>query len=156
MQNTEENKKIEEARPKISGWLWFLGFGIVLNPLRILSNLTTNYIPLLKNGAIFTVFQNNRALGQILIIDFIGAILLLCGALYLVCLFFDRSKKFPPALILIYLINCGFLAFEYFLIKGESSIQDKVSSEILVNICVVMIYFCLWTPYLLFSKQVEQ
>ena len=156
MTSTEQIEKIQSNRPKMTGWLSFLGLGVVLNPLRILSTLVTEYSPVFSNGSFFSLYDKNPEIARILIFDLFGTFFLLVAATYLLILFVDHSKKFPPAMVLIYLLDFGFLGLEYLFTSSSPTVPSKMSEQVLVNLYVTLSFFCLWTPYLLFSKQVEE
>ncbi len=105
----------------LSGWLFFVGCGLVITPLNLISGLIQNYVPLFRNGSweLITNPESEHYISGFALsayFELIVNLLLLAMSLYLINLFFKKRVTFPR-----FFIICQLLAIFIYVADGVIS-----------------------------------
>lgn len=153
------NEITTESNPlKIGGWLLLLAVGIIISPIRILINLSTNHIPILINGAweVLTTEGTKYYIpgyDVLFITEMTGNMVLLGLSIYMLYLFFTRHYSFPKwyvgvnIFVIVYLTLNSLLAS---MVMSNSTFFDK---ETTLGLLGSLIGLAIWGTYLFKSQR---
>lgn len=151
-----EKKKIEG----ISGWLILVGIGIVVSPLRIITQIFPAYSKIFSDGSwaalttpgtkVYSPLWSPLLFGEMAIN---GGLVL--AWLFVAFIFFSKKKEFPKWYIGILTFSLTFILLDAFVISavlpGKPVFDVETSKEFFRALVVTLI----WIPYMLISKRVK-
>ena len=144
----------------LGGWLIFVGIGLVVRPLWLLTNEAPALIGLLTHG----VWQSRTTPGSpeyhplwryTLGLELGGNLGVLLVEVWLLALFFRRSPRFPVSFIALALFLPAFIlvdAWLYTRIVPEEPLWDPATIQ---NFSYTAVQALIWVPYMLLSKRVK-
>ncbi len=153
MKNNEELKGL-------SGWLIWVGFGIVIAPIRLLLTKVPFFQSIFTDGtweAFTTVGSEvyNPLWGSLLVCEIIYHLIMVIASIYLIYLFFSKHYRFPLFYILIVVASIIFIPLDAwivsFVLPGEPMFDPKTTKEFIR----LLIGGIIWVPYMLISKRVK-
>jgi hypothetical protein len=152
----ETEKNIEG----LSGWLIFVGIGIVLSPLRIIASMFPVYKEIFENGSwqILTTPGTeayNVFWAPVLITEIGINILLVATWIYIAYLFFAKKKLFPKIYIGVMIFTLVFILLDAFAIKIVLPNDPIFDKDTLKELFRSIIASSIWIPYMLISKRVK-
>lgn len=144
----------------LRGWLILVGFSLIISPLLILYLLLTVHLPIFSDGtfALLTDSSNElyiQGFSPLLSFEILGNIIFIFTCIYLVILFFRKSKSFPVFFIYYRLGYCVFLTLDIIFAKmvfPSEIILDPITLRDLIGAYLGTI---IWIPYMLRSKRVK-
>ena len=152
-----EEKKLEG----LGGWLIWVGIGLVLTPIVMLTEIVPVYQGMAQDGswtAIMSGEVDSRYPGfkATLLFEAAANAMLFAAYLVLIALFFMKKRLFPKLYIFTLAVNVLFLIGDNYLwsrILPPELAPDN--SDDIKEIAKMMIRACIWIPYMLISKRVK-
>ena len=144
----------------LGGWLVLVAIGLVLSSLRLLALLGQVFVPIFRDGtwAILTTpgSQAYHPLwAPLLVFELVGNIGFIAAQLWLLVLFFRRSKSFPKLYVWAALLNLPFILVDAwlgsFVLTEEPMIDPDTAKEIARSVATIAI----WVPYMRVSRRVR-
>ncbi len=141
----------------LGGWLWLVGFGVVVRPLVLLGTVGVQF----KAAFDLDVWENLTIagreayqvwMGPLIVFEMVGNTLLFTLNVLIVFLFFGKKRAFPAAYVTLLAFAVVFLALDavlaHALIEGAdaSGVGDLVQTVVAAAI---------WIPYALVSRRVK-
>ena len=155
---TDENG--DQVRSGLGGWLILVGIGIVLSPLRLLSELGQIYGPMFNDGTYEYVttpgtdayhsFWTPYIWGGL-----IGNCVVLLVSIYAIFLFFNKKSLFPKLYIWVVCGSLVFVLIEASLVRVVMPDEPIFDPETLQSILQQVVGIVIWVPYMLLSKRVK-
>ena len=147
-----------EVKSGLGGWLILVGFGVVLSPLMVLSQLST-FVTLFKDGSYALLSTPGGAgytpfFSSLLWIEIILNALIFFASFYLIFLFFSKKKLFPKFYIWLLVGSLVFVVLDAWLamlVFNFESLDPTVVKDIVRPLVATII----WVPYMLKSKRVK-
>lgn len=144
----------------LGGWLLLVGFGLIVNPLRILAALATVYLPIFRGGAWTRLTtpgdpSYHPLWGPVLGFEVLGNLLLLALVSCTLVLFFRRSRRTPRFFIAWCLSGVGFSLIDYLLVNMIPSLATPADADSLQDVLRAGVAAAIWVPYFLVSKRVK-
>lgn len=149
-----------QAEP-IGGWLYLIGFAVVLAPFMMLTELRGLFAPILENGAWAHLTTPGSKdyhpfSGALIVSEATINLVLLASWVYMNYLFFSKKKAFPKWYIRTQLGTLAFLVFDTLatqVVMPELPLLDAETNKELARAAVAV---CVWVPYMLVSNRVER
>jgi ABC-type spermidine/putrescine transport system permease subunit I len=144
----------------LAGWLIILAIGLFATPIRLSNYLWQTFSPIFRNGTWRELTSPDSASyhffwGPLLIAEIAINILFIVGAIYLLFIFFRKSRRFPNLFILFVVSNLAFVLVDAVAIRivlPEEPILDSATARELGKALFGAI---IWVPYMLLSKRVK-
>lgn len=144
----------------LGGWLVLVAIGIILSPLRILTQVFPVYLDMFLNGSwgVLTT-PGSQAYNPLLIPILIGEMLtnvgLILGCIFLAILFFSKKKLFPKFYISMLIFTLVFILIDTLAIKAVLPEEPIFDPDTLSSIIRTVMAIGIWVPYMLVSKRVK-
>lgn len=143
----------------LGGWLWLVGFGLVVTPLRTIGLLLSVHLPIFRDGTwgVLTNVDSSQyqaAWALLLISEIAIDVLLVLADLYLLYLFFSKHRWFPRLYIGLSLFSLVFVAADAWgaqLLFAEEALDPETRRDIIQS----TVQCAIWVPYMLVSKRVK-
>jgi hypothetical protein len=144
----------------LGGWLFLVVIGLVLSCVRLLAFLILDFVPIFRDGAwaVLTTPGSDAyhsLWAPLLLFELIGNIGFVVAQLWLIVLFFKRSRHFPRLYIWVVLLNLPFILADAwlgsFVITDEPMFDPDTAKELARSIATIAI----WVPYMRMSKRVR-
>jgi ABC-type multidrug transport system permease subunit len=144
----------------LGGWLIFVGIGLVVRPLWILTNVAPSVVAVFTNGSWHELTtpgspQFHPLWRVILLYELVGNLGIVLAGIWLLVLFVHRSPSFPKWFI-------GLAVFVPLFILGDSWLSIQIHPEepfwdppTILNFTRTTFSGLLWIPYMLLSKRVR-
>ena len=150
--NTELKDKILPR--EIGGWLYLLGFGVILTPFTFLTEMLDYYkdigLMLSINYLAFTIFY---------LIEMIINLAFFIISIYLVFLFVYRRVEFPKLYKFFIILGAIFLFLDTvaaMILFPELSFADIFSPDFVRSMARQIVTLIIWVPYLIYSVRVKE
>lgn len=136
----------------LSGWLIWLGFGLVISPFRIILSIFRVNIPFLFKASHQAYFAGHHLAAVLVGSEIIMNIIFVMSLSFLNYLFFTKKRGFPISMIIFRIVNAVLLlgnhiAFRIFTTFRSPQATIAVAASIIGAMIVI--------PYLLFSRRVK-
>ena len=146
--------------PKIAGWLYLVGIGVVMNPLFLLVSVGGDLLPLFFSDTWTMLTTPDSAAyhpmwAPLLIFELIGNVGLLLFSVVVAVLFFQKRKLLPKVIIAFMLSSLTFVVADHFLANTIPFIANAADSELTIAIIRSAVTCIIWIPYFLLSKRVK-
>ncbi len=146
----------------IGGWLILLAIGFILSPLLIGYNVYANILPAFKPETIQLMTAPgteyyNPMLFNVIIFELVFDVILFAAFIFLLVLFFKKSKHFPLAFIIIYIFNFAGITLDTFWAHYAQNLVPVYKADMdLKDVVQQAVYCCIWVPYIIVSKRVKE
>jgi hypothetical protein len=144
----------------LRGWLILVGIGIIVSPIRFALLLVNTYLPMRTDGtwealtdptsANFAPFWKPLLLSEI----FVNISFIVIG-IYMIVLFFEKKKQFPPWFIGFWLVNLVWIVADAVVVSMLVPGQVAFDSSTITELARSAIGCAIWVPYMLMSKRVK-
>jgi Protein of unknown function (DUF2569) len=150
----------ERTSRGLGGWLILVGLGIIISPLRIISQVFPVYSEIISSGSWTTLTTPGSDAYNPLWAPILLGEMLINGGLLLVWifvafLFFTKKKAFPKWYIGILLFTLTFILIDAVAIKVVLPNQAMFDAETTKEFGRSLIATLIWVPYMLISKRVK-
>ena len=157
---TKETTEINNELRGLSGWLIFVGIGVIFSPIRLLAIYVPLYQPIFSDGtweAVTTVGSEvyNPLWGPLLIGEIIYNSAMVAVSIYLIYLFFSKSYLFPKIYIGIVAVSLIFILLDTWLISFIVPDEPMFDPETTKEFARMLVNGVIWVPYMLVSKRVK-
>lgn len=144
----------------LGGWLIVVAIGLVLSQLRLLAFSITTFGRIFRDGTWTLLTTPGSATyhplwAPLLIFELLSNIGTIAIQLWLLVLYFGKSKRFPRIYVWMALLNLAFILadawFSSFVLPKRPIIDSGTAQEIVRSIVAVVI----WVPYMRVSQRVR-
>lgn len=150
------SQKQNERHRGLGGWLILVGFALIFSPLVLGMNCIDSYLPIFSDGTWEIITDPNsdaydRLWAPIILGELILNFGILIASVYLIYLFFSKSKRFPSWFI-------GLRVVEWLIVVLDGLAASLVlpDEQIIDGEVIRLLVVCLiWIPYMLRSKRVK-
>ncbi len=152
----EEHDKLKG----LGGWLFLVGMGVVISPIRGLATTVPDYQSMFTDGtweAVTTVGSEvyNPLWEPLLIGEFIFNLGMVVVQIYLIYLFFSKSYRFPKFYIAIVVVSLIFIPLDAWFVSFVLPDEPMFDPETTKVFLGLLIGSLIWIPYMLVSKRVK-
>ncbi len=152
----EEHDKLKG----LGGWLFLVGMGVVIYPIRVLATTVPDYPSMFTDGtweAVTTVGSEayNPLWEPLLIGEIIYNLGMVVVQIYLIYLFFSKSYRFPKFYIAIVVVSLIFIPLDAWLVSFVLPDEPMFDPETTKEFLRLLIGSLIWVPYMLVSKRVK-
>jgi len=157
IENIESTEKRIEG---LSGWLILVGIGVVVSPLRLLSVLSTTYLPMFKDGTWEALTSPtsevyNSAFSSLLIGEIFINSMVVLASIYLIYLYFSKKSFFPKLYIGLIVFSLIFIPLDAIIVSSIFPDIQVFDAETMKELGRSIIVGIIWIPYMLISKRVK-
>ena len=136
----------------LSGWLIWIGFGLVLAPLKMLNTLLSVSIPLLSKASTQAYLAKHHAVTVLVGSEIVMNILFIMSLVFLNYLFFARKRGFPTYMIIFRIVNVILLLGNHIAFRLTTPLRSPQGTiAVLTSIVGALIVI----PYMLISRLVR-
>lgn len=144
----------------LTGWLVFVGLGVLISPIRLLVTITPTYKPIFEDGtwAAFTTVGSELYtpyFGSLIIGEIALNTIMIVASLCLIYLFFSKHYLFPKLYIGIVAISLIFIPLDAWVVTKVFPDEPMFDPETINEFTRSFIVGVIWVPYMLFSKRVQ-
>lgn len=144
----------------LGGWLILPAIGLFLTPVRILTYLGRDLLPLFQDGSweMLTTPGSefyHHLWAPLIVFEIVGNLSFAIFAVVLIFLFFGKSHRFPALMIAFLLANLAFILSDLLLVGFIPGLGEAVDAEIYGEIARGVVGAAIWVPYFLVSKRVK-
>jgi len=144
----------------LGGWLIFVGFGLLISPLRLIEALVLIYKPYI-NGNLLDQIADPASVAYIpnfkilFFAEVLVNIFLIILSLYLIYLFFSKKKNFPKIYIFTTLFVVVYIPIDAYLLHIIAPNVNVLRDNNTKAFFQALISGVVWIPYMLKSKRVR-
>lgn len=139
---------------EFGGWLFLLGFGITISPLRILSDIFNTYPTMFTDGTLEDVIENaSFAFISLVATEFIANIIFVILSLVLVFLFYKKKSIFPKWYLITAIATLSFIVIDNLIISSMFPEIEFMTVDTIKVITGGLIALLVWSPYLFISER---
>lgn len=157
------SSKSGENLEGLNGWLILVGFGLVVTPIRLISNFPKTYLPFFTDDTLKALITPtsatyNAALLILVVIEIVVNIALFVATCVTIYLFFTKKKLFPKFFIILFIafplvvLIDGLTTLAVFPTVSFVQIFDPVTGGQLI---ATVIAGAIWISYMLRSRRVK-
>lgn len=144
----------------LGGWLILIGFGLIIGPIRQIIALSSGYKPYLDTDLFerLTTPSSSSYIPNFKFLfygEIIVSVFLILLSIYLLFLFFTKSKKFPKNYIFISLFIILYIPVDAFLVTTIVPNANVVDGEMVKSFFQTLISGAIWIPYMMKSERVK-
>ena len=162
----EPEQAISEKNPKgLGGWLILVILGLFITVLLQLYNIYVS-VTLFTDGTVDFISDPSSDIyipgyGGLLKFEFIGEIIFLAAAVYLIYLFFRKSRQFPKYFVIFLIASAAYIILDYLLLSSTSvsaetqEFIDDALSDQNREVARAFIGALIWGAYMKKSKRVK-
>lgn len=162
----EVDSQLAKEYQGLGGWLILVATGLILTPVFVILSFWSNILPFFQEG-LWEKFTDptsplyQRAFAPMLIGEMVCCFVTFLFSLYLIYLFFKKSRKFPKLYIMWLTVTLIVLTYDTYAVvyalDALLSEADKhsLTSEGMVGMVRHMVQMMIWIPYMLKSIRVR-
>jgi hypothetical protein len=144
----------------LGGWLILIGFALIINPIRQIAALNSNYKPYIDTDLFAQLTSPSSSsyipnFKTLFYAEIAVSIFIIILSFYLIYLFFSKSKKFPKNYIFISLFVILYIPIDAFLVATIVPNIDVFDGELIKSFFQALISGAIWIPYMMKSKRVN-
>jgi len=143
----------------LGGWLVLVGAGLILSPLMITVLMVKTIAPIVRDGSWEAISSASSDVYNPALVAFFACELLVnlgfvVASVWLLVLFFRRSRKFPSLFVAYCVVNLAFVVLDAWIVSWllpEIPMDDEDMREMARTVLNCLI----WVPYMLRSRRVK-
>ena len=156
-ENEQNNVKVASG---FEGLLVLLGIGIVLSPIRLVTELYSTYLPIFTDGTWDKITSMNSLSydpywGTLVIIELIANVVFLFLAIHLLQLYFKKKAIFVKWYLIVATLSTTFILADAYIVAFVYPTIDFASTDNMTNFASSLIALLLWAPYLYRSQSAK-
>jgi hypothetical protein len=143
----------------LGGWLALMCFGLMVSPIRLGLFLFQTYVPIYKNGTWHSLLDSasdsyHPALAALLMAELVVNFIFIVLSIWLLTLFFRKSRRFPRHAIALYAASAIFI-FADSAVLSSMGFDVSLDPDNIRETVRAIIGASVWIPYMLVSKRVK-
>jgi hypothetical protein len=160
MTETAQPSATAEGPKGLGGWLVLPAIGLVVTPFWILVTFVRDLLPVF-DGDTWSLLTTpgsavyHPALGPLLIFEVVANIFLIVFTIYVIYLFFTKSRKLPKMMIAWLLISGAIVAIDTFAGLLIPIVAADADASYYKELIRGIIAIAIWVPYFNMSKRVK-
>jgi hypothetical protein len=155
----EEPPVLDQRHVGLGGWLVLPAFGLFARPIRVLFFMGSNWTVYSSESWHSLTDPSGGAYhglwAPLLIFELLVNLTLMSFPVFLIILFFQRRRTFPPLFVMYLLFAVITITLDHFELQMIPAVVGQNSSSVSRELAQSYIACAIWIPYMLVSKRVK-
>jgi len=144
----------------LGGWLILIAVGLVLWPIVLLALILQTHVPIFMDGRWDVLTTPGTEVyhwlwGPLLLYEVLGNIAFLVAHVWLLVIFFKRSRVFPKLFIWVFVLKVPFMLSDTLLCSVVAPDVPVFDPDTVRELGKSIVVALIWVPYMLVSRRVK-